>query len=163
MDNKKLWYRNPAKEWVEALPVGNGRLGAMVFGGAPVERLQLNEDTLWSGEPKKPDECNNPGARGILPLVREALFDADYRLADELCKKMQGPFNQNYLPLADLFIELDHGPEVDGYYRDLDLDSAVASTRYKIGGIQYERRVFASFPDQVIVVRLDCGRPGRLS
>src|SRR5512145_736278 len=117
MNDKRLWYKKPAEEWTEALPVGNGRLGAMVFGGVAEERIQLNEDTLWSGEPT---DWNNPSAKEALPLVRKALFDGDPRLADSLCKRMQGPFNQNYLPAGDLIIRMDHTGDLTDYVRCLD-------------------------------------------
>ncbi|NNM88788.1 MAG: glycoside hydrolase family 95 protein, partial [Phycisphaerae bacterium] len=96
----KLFYRQPANAWTEALPLGNGRLGAMVFGQVHNERLQLNESTLWSGGPK---DCNNAHARAVLPELRQALFARDFIRADALCKKMQGPYNQSYLPLGDLY------------------------------------------------------------
>ena len=95
----RLRYAQPAERWTEALPVGNGRLGAMVFGGVATERLQLNEATLWSGGPT---DWNNPGARDVLPQVRAAIFAGDYVKATELAKKMQGPYNQSYQPLGDL-------------------------------------------------------------
>ena len=101
-DLTRLFYHEPAEHWTEALPVGNGRLGAMVFGGVDSEHLQLNEATLWSGAPR---EWNNPGAREILPQVRAAIFAGDYLKAAELCKKMQGPYNQSYQPLGDLHLE----------------------------------------------------------
>ena len=97
----KLWYTQPATKWVEALPVGNGRLGAMVFGGVARERIALNEDTLWSGAPR---ESNNPDAREQLPAVRRAIAEGHYEEADRLTKKMQGPFTQSYLPLGDLLL-----------------------------------------------------------
>ena len=101
----QLNYTQPASNWHEALPIGNGRLGAMVFGDIQNERLQLNEDTLWSGHPR---DCDNPAAKDILPLVRKAVFDGDYARADELSRRMQGPFNQSYLPMADLRLHFDH-------------------------------------------------------
>ena len=157
----RLRYDRPAERWTEALPVGNGRLGAMVFGGVGSERLQLNEETLWSGGPS---DWNNPGARAALPEVRAAVFAGDYVKATELTKKMQGPFNQSYQPLADLrlhFLGAAAGPP-EGYERDLDLDRAVASVRYHSGDATFTREVFSSFPDQVIVVRLTCDQPGLL-
>jgi alpha-L-fucosidase 2 len=160
MNDLTLWYEQPAREWEQALPVGNGRLGAMIFGGAPDERIQLNEDTLWSGGPRN---WNNPDARAVLPQVRQALFAGDYFLADQLCKQMQGPFNQSYLPMGDLLLEFQHSADLEGYQRSLDLDNAVAETRFTSGEITYTRRVFASFPDQVIVIRLESSQPGALS
>src|SRR5205085_2169929 len=143
-----LRYHAPAEKWVEALPVGNGRLGAMVFGGVASERLALNEDTLWSGGPR---DWNNPGAKEILPQVRAAIFAGRYAEAEELCKKMQGPYNESYLPLGDLKLDFPGGNEATatGYERTLDLDRAVAVTRYTRGGVTFTREAFSSFPDQV--------------
>jgi alpha-L-fucosidase 2 len=157
-----LRYEHPATVWTEALPVGNGRLGAMVFGGLQAERLALNEATLWSGGPR---DWNNPGARAVLPQVRAAIFAGDYARAGELCKQMQGPYNESYQPLGDLdlsFPGIDL-PNVSMYSRSLDLDRAVATTRYQEDGATFTREVFSSYPDQVIVVRLTCDHPGRIS
>ena len=158
-----LWYRQPARQWEEALPVGNGRLGAMVFGGTAVERVALNEDTLWSGGPK---DWDNPQAADYLPDVRQLIFAKRYVEADELCQKMQGPFNQSYQPLGDLFIEWADSTirqRCTEYSRDLDLDFGVATTRFYVDEIGFTRQVFASFPDQVIVIRLEASQPGFLS
>src|SRR5215211_987034 len=100
-DQLKLWYRQPAAQWVEALPIGNGRLGAMIFGGAEQERLQLNEDTLWSGTQR---EWDTPGAKDALVAVRRAIFAGNYTEADHLAKQLQGPFTQSYQPLGDLHL-----------------------------------------------------------
>jgi alpha-L-fucosidase 2 len=156
----QLTYTQPASHWLEALPIGNGRLGAMVFGGMPDERLQLNEDSLWSGHPR---DCDNPEARDYLPLVRAAVFAGDYARADELCTHMQGPYNQSYLPMADLHIRFEHGGEATNYRRGLDLDRAVVTTHYAADGVTYSREVFASAPDNAIVMRLTCHRPGALT
>jgi alpha-L-fucosidase 2 len=143
-----LWYRAPAAAWHEALPIGNGRLGAMVFGGVSEERLQLNEDTLWSGHPK---DCNNPAAKDALPEVRRAVLEReDYHEADALCRKMQGPFNQSYQPLGDLKLVFDAEADAANYRRSLDLDTAIAAAR--CGALT--REAFVSAVDQVIVVRL---------
>ncbi|HEY8234840.1 MAG TPA: glycoside hydrolase family 95 protein [Vicinamibacteria bacterium] len=155
----RLRYAQPAERWTEALPVGNGRLGAMVFGGVASERLQLNEATLWSGGPK---EWNNPGAREVLPEVRAAVFAGDFVKATELARKMQGPYTQSYQPLGDLRLRFSGeaaGP-ASSYERSLDLDRAIAAVRYQVGGATFTREVFSSYPDQVIVVRLACDRPG---
>ena len=154
-----LRYDHPAAHWTEALPVGNGRLGAMVFGGVTEERLQLNESSFWSGGPK---EWNNPGAREVLPKIRAALFAGDHAAAYQLAKQMQGPFTQAYQPLGDLTLLLPLGAPT-AYSRTLDLDRAVVTTRYQIDGATYTREVFASRPDQAIVVRLTCDQPGRVS
>ena len=157
----QLWYTHPATQWTEALPVGNGRIGAMVFGGVATERLQLNEDTLWSGHPR---ECDNPEALQYLPQVREAVFAGDYARADELSKRMQGPFNQSYLPFGDLILDFgDDNDVVQAYRRSLDLETALAETTYTVGGITFTRQVFASAPDNAIVMRLTCDQPGALN
>ena len=147
-----LWFKKPAERWTDALPIGNGRLGAMVFGGVKEERLQLNEDTLWSGAPR---QWNNPGAREHLAEVRHlVLAEHDYAGADKVCRLMQGPFAEAYQPLGDLHIVMDHGAEVAEYRRELDLDSAIARTSYRIGDALYVREAFVSAVDQVIVVRM---------
>lgn len=156
----KLWYRRPAREWVEALPVGNGRLGAMIFGGIEREHLQLNEDTLWSGGPK---DWDNPGARGVLPEMRHLIAEGKYVEADQLSKKMMGPYTQSYLPMGDLYIAMEHGQVGHDYWRELDLGTAMATVSYGVGGVRYTREVFASHPDQVLMVRLAAERPGMLS
>src|SRR3954468_16081768 len=146
--NLTLWYTNPAQAWVTALPVGNGRLGAMVFGGVAQERLQLNEDTLWSGAPRDP---NNPQALSVLPEVRRLIFAERYAEANELARQMQGNYTESYQPMGDLLLDFPFAAAdtVSDYYRDLDLDRAIATTRYTVNGITYTREVFSSFPDQV--------------
>jgi alpha-L-fucosidase 2 len=156
----KLWYPRPAEKWVEALPIGNGRLGAMVFGGVDKELLQLNEGSLWSGAPK---DWNNPDAKDALPLVRELAASGRYVEADRAAKRMQGPFTQSYLPLGDLRLRMSHGGRATEYRRELDLDTATATTRYSIAGVTYSREVFASYPDEVIVVRITASQPGHVS
>jgi alpha-L-fucosidase 2 len=132
----------------------------MVFGDPRRERLALNEDTLWSGGPK---EWNNPDARSWLPKVREAVLAGRYAEADALAKRMQGPYNQSYLPLGDLLVDFDVAGDVEGYRRELDLGRAVATTTFRAGGATHSREAFASFPDQVVVLRLGADRPGRVS
>jgi alpha-L-fucosidase 2 len=156
-----LWMQEPAKQWWDALPVGNGRLGGMVFGGVTSERIALNEDTLSSGGPR---DWNNPGAKAHLPIVRKlVLVDKNYQAADAECRKMEGPWNQNYEPVGDLLIEMDHTGEPESYARSLDLDTAVAKVEYRVGGVGFHREVFASFPDDVIVVRLTASQAGALN
>jgi alpha-L-fucosidase 2 len=147
-----LWFKRPAEKWTDALPIGNGRLGAMVFGGVKEERLQLNEDTLWSGAPRP---WNNPDALKHLAEVRRlVLEEQDYVAADRVCRQMQGPFAEAYQPLADLHLSMDHAAEVTDYRRELDLDTAIARTSYRIGEAQYVREAFVSAVDQAIVLRL---------
>ena len=158
-DPLQLWYPAPAAAWVEALPVGNGRLGAMVFGGMAIERLALNDDTLWSGGPR---DWDNPRAREVLPEVRRLLAAGDYIAATDLCREMQGPFNQSYQPLGDLTLRFDHAAPPADYRRELDLHTAIASVRYRCDGVAFRREIFASAPDNVLVVRLTVDRPGAL-
>jgi alpha-L-fucosidase 2 len=157
---QRLWYRQPAKVWTEALPVGNGRLGAMVFGGTAKERLQLNEDTLWTGGPYHPV---NPAALTALPEVRRLIDAGRFAEAQTLAnaKVMGTPKTQMaYQPLGDLVLELPEGAEDAGaYVRELDLDAAVATTRFTLGGTHYRREVFASPEDQVVAVHLTADRP----
>ncbi len=156
----RLWYTRPAIRWVEALPIGNGRLGAMVFGGVGTERLQLNEDTLWSGGPR---DWDNPETREVLPEVRKLIAAGDYVGADALCKRMQGPYNQSYQPLGDLRFQLDATEEPEDYERELDLGTGIATTRYRLGGVTYTREAFVSAPDRVLVVRLTGDRAESVS
>ena len=156
-----LWYRRPAAQWTEALPIGNGRLGAMVFGGIERERLQLNEDTLWSGGPK---DWNNPKGPQVLAEVRKLIAEEKYAEADRAAKGMQGPYTQSYQPLGDLHLTFEHGDIArGGYRRQLDLKSAITDVRYRIGTTTFTREIFASYPDQVIVIRLAADKPGMIS
>ncbi len=155
----QLTYTRPARQWVEALPLGNGRLGAMVFGGINVERLQLNEDTLWSGGPSAWD---NPQAREALPEIRALVAAGRFADADAVAKRMMGPYTQSYLPLGDLHVVFDHGDLARGYVRALDLGTGEATVRYRQGPATYTRRVIASHPDQVVAMHLACDRPGLL-
>lgn len=159
-DRWTLWYTRPAAAWHEALPVGNGRMGAMVFGGVTEERIQINEDSLWSGEPK---DWGNPDAINWLPKVREALFAGRYAEAEQLCKKMQGPYNQSYQPLGDLRLTFAVEGDPESYRRQLDLDTAIAKTSFIADGVTYTREVLASHPAQTIVVTIAADRPGMIS
>jgi alpha-L-fucosidase 2 len=158
----KLWYQQPAQNWNEALPVGNGRLGAMIFGGVEEELLQLNEETLWSGGPANTNP--NPQAPTYLPEIRKALFRDDYQNAEELTKQIQGLFTESYEPLGDVKIRYHFATESkpENYYRDLDISNATASTHFTINGVTYHREVFASAPDQVIIVRLTASEKNSL-
>ncbi len=156
----KLYYASPAGKWVEALPIGNGRLGAMVFGGVETERIQFNENTLWSGGPR---DWNNPGAKEALEKVRKLAFEGKFAEADIESKKMQGPYTQSYMPMGNLNIKFDHGSESEVYSRELDLNDAVAITKYENKWVNYTREVFASYPDQVIVVRISADVRGSVN
>lgn len=156
----KLWYRQPAQQWVEALPVGNGRIGAMVFGGIQQEELQLNEGYLWSGVPR---DGNNLQAKETLPLIRRLLAAEKYMEADQLARKMMGTYSARYLTLGSLFISNDIPQEATQYKRELDLNNGIARVIYTANGIAYTREVFCSYPGQLLVIRYAAGKPGQLN
>ncbi len=161
--NHTIWLRTPASQWDHAFPLGNGRLGATVFGTINRERIQLNEETLWMGGPR---ETDNPEALAALPEVRRLLFAGQPREAYALAeRKLMGkPWRlESYQSLADLRLAFDHEGTISDYRRELDLDEAVARVSYRVDGVRYTREVFASHPDQVIVIRLTADKPGALS
>jgi alpha-L-fucosidase 2 len=156
--DRVLRYVRPARNWNEALPVGNGRLGAMVFGGVPLERIQFNEDTLWMGAPH---DYAHPGASAYLGKIRELLFAGKPREAEQLAMEhfMSVPLGQMaYQPFGDLTIELPGHENFTDYERTLDIGHALSTVKYKVAGTSFTREVFASAPDQVIVVRLTADR-----
>ncbi len=185
-DDLTLWYSRPATQWVDALPIGNGRLGAMVIGGGSTnpaagaidaskagrisgppsidpakETLQLNEDTLWSGMPI--DGNNSDAKQWLAPIRKAVLEERDYHLADQLCLKMQGLFAEAYQPLGNLHVDCEHPGEIANYRRELSLRNAIATVRYTAGGVEFERTAFSSAPDQAIVLRIASSRPGALN
>ncbi|NGZ77836.1 glycoside hydrolase family 95 protein [Saccharibacillus alkalitolerans] len=152
----KLWYRQPAARWEEALPAGNGRLGAMVFGGERRERLQLNEDTLWSGFPR--DKVNYDAQR-YLKQARELIFAGQYDEAEKLInQRMLGWNTEAYQPLGDLYIDRIGGGETAGYERELDLSNGILKTSFTVEGTRFVREVWISEPDQVLTVVLSADR-----
>lgn len=161
-----LWFTKPAKEWADALPIGNGNLGAMVFGGGEdsspdKELLQLNDDTLWSGYPR---DGNNLNGKEYLADVRESVLEhQEYHLADSICRKMQGSHAESYQPLANLRIAFQHDGVITSYRRELDLDTACARTSYTVGVGHFVRESFASAPDQAIVLRVRSSNPHQLN
>ena len=158
-----LWYEKPASQWVEALPVGNGRLGAMIFGGTAGERLQLNEDTLYASGPYDP---NNPEALQALPEARRLIFEGRYKEANDLigAKMMARPIKQMpFQTVGDLILELPGHGNAGDYRRELDLETAVAKVSYRSGSIRFTREVFASPVDQVIVVHLVADRSSQIN
>jgi len=158
----KLWYDKPAGQWVEALPVGNGRLGAMVFGGVDQERLQLNECTLWAGGPYDP---SSPEALKALPEARRLIFEGKYGEAHGLigAKMMAHPLKQMpYETVGDLKLSFPRIGDVTGYRRELDIDTAITHTTYSVAGVKFVREVFSSPVDQVIVVHLTADKQGRI-
>jgi len=156
-----LWYEQPAEKWVEANPIGNGRLGAMVFGGTESERIQFNDDTLWFGEPH---DYSHKGAARHLPEIRKLLFEGKQGDAQSLAGRefMSVPLRQPpYQPCGDLKLDFPGHADVTGYRRELDIDRAVSTVTYKVGDVTYTREVFASNPDDVIVVRVSADKPAR--
>lgn len=163
MSPLSLWYRRPAREWLEALPIGNGRLGAMVFGGVATERLQLNEDTVWGGGPHTYD---SPEALAALPEIRRLVFAGKWGEAKSLinAKFMGRPAGEMpYQTVGNLTLTFPDADTVADYRRELDLDTAIAHVSYTLGGVRYTRETFASAVDQVIVVRLTTDKPGQIS
>lgn len=157
-----LWYNKPAKDWNEALPLGNGRLGAMVFGRPINELIQLNEQSLWSGGPVNLNP--NPTAKNYLQPVRNALFNDSVNVAVKLLRNMQGPNTQMYQPLGDLFIKhLFTDTIVTNYRRSLDISKAISTTRFEHDGVIYTREIFTTAPDQVMVMRLTSSKPKSLN
>ena len=160
--NLKLWYQQPAKTWVEALPVGNSSMGAMVYGGTSREELQLNEETLWGGGPYRND---NPKALESLAEVRNLIFSGKTMDAQNLIDQTfyTGRNGMPYQTIGSLIIEAPGHEKAKNYYRDLNLERAVATTRYQVDGVNFQREVFASFPDRVIIVRFTADKPGELN
>ncbi|TWU32552.1 glycoside hydrolase family 95 protein [Novipirellula artificiosorum] len=159
-----LWYRKPATKWeTEALPVGNGRLAAMVFGGIDHERIQFNEETVWEGAP---GDTNNPEALAALPEVQRLLFEGKNGDANRIAKqKMMGsPYRiKSYQTLGDLFLDFPAADTVSGYRRDLDLTTAISRVQFTVDGVEHTREVFVSAPDQAIVIQLAADGPGQIS
>ncbi len=158
-----LWYRRPAADWNEALPIGNGRLGAMIFGGIEGERIQLNEDTLWAGSPYDP---NNKNALGALSEVRRLIFGGKYTEAAHLINEnmMATPLKQMaYQTVGDLRLAFPHAETVSGYRRELNLRAAAARVSYKIGDTTFTREIFSSAPHNVIVIKISADKKGKVN
>ncbi|KFF02649.1 glycoside hydrolase family 95 protein [Flavobacterium reichenbachii] len=158
----KLQYNQPAVEWTEALPIGNGTLGAMIFGRVDTELIQLNEATLWSGGPVQKNV--NPNAFKNLALIRDELKKENYQKAYDLTKNMQGAYSESFMPLGDLILTQDFGGhKPDLYNRSLDIQTGLAVTNFKIDGVQYKRELFASAPAQCIIIKLSADQLKKLS
>lgn len=159
----KLWYNEPAANWNEALPIGNGRLGAMVFGNPRQEQLQLNEETVWAGGPNSNITAESGKA---IPELRKLLFEGKFREAQVLADNEMKPQKNSgmpYQPVGNLFLEFPGHENVQHYYRDLSIEKAVATVTYEVDGVKYKREIFSSFPDQAIVVRLTADQPGKIT
>ena len=157
----RLWYSQPASHWLEALPIGNSHLGAMVYGGTETEEIQLNEETFWSGSPY---ENNSKESLERLPEVRRLIFEGNEQEATRLLDRyfVKGPHGMRFLPMGSLKLSLGH-KDVKNYKRDLNLSDATTTTSYIYNNVKYERTVFASLADNVIVCQLKAGKKGALS
>ena len=152
----KLWYNKPAYAFEESLPLGNGKLGALVYGGANNDSIQLNDITLWTGVPVNPNEGGE--AYKWIPKIREALFKEDYKTADSLQHYVQGHNSEFYQPLGMINIKDCNQGEFTDYYRELSLDNSLATVRYRRNGIQYTKEYFASHPDKMIAIKLSASQ-----
>jgi len=157
--NLELTYDEPAAEWMEALPIGNGFLGAMIYGGIENETLKLNHDEFWSGEPRN---ITNPDAAKFKDSVAQLVKERQYEAADLLIRNMQGPFSQAYQPLADVNISFDH-QDISTYERKLNISESLAEVSYKSKDVTFRRSYFASFPDSLIVARFSADKKSSLS
>ncbi|HZT21347.1 MAG TPA: glycoside hydrolase family 95 protein [Verrucomicrobiae bacterium] len=158
----KLWFAQPAEKWTDALPIGNGRMGAMIFGRVPDERVQFNEDTLWTG---RPHDYVRAGAREQLPKIRQLLFAGKVKEAEQLAREkfLSDPVRQKaYQPFGELHFHFLGQTNVTDYRRELDLNSAIARVIYRADGVTYTREAFASYPDHVIVLRFTADQPGQI-
>jgi len=158
-----LWYNKPATQWVEALPVGNGRLAAMVYGNPGSELIRLNENTVWSGSPNRNE---NPHALAALPEIRQLIFEGKMKEASDIAAKNIQSEKINgmcYQPVGDLELAFPGHEQYTGYERELDLQTAVAATSYTVNGVKYTRQVFASIPDQAIIIQLTASKPGSIT
>ena len=159
----KLWYNKPAEKWVEALPVGNGRLGAMIFGNPSEEQIQLNENTIWAGSPYN---NINPKALKALPVIRKLIFEGEYEKAQNMANEdiiSQTAQGMPYQTAGSLILRFPERENYTDYYRELNLNEATATIKYKADGVLFKRMIFASFPDQVIIVRLTADMPGKIN
>ena len=156
-----LWYTNPAQYFEESLVLGNGKMGATVYGGVESEKIHLNDITLWSGEPV--NAYMNAEAYKNLPAVREALKNEDYALAEKLNHKLQGKNSEFYLPLGNIYLNFNNKGAAQKYYRELDLARAVSTVKYEIDGVQYTREYFVSYPDKALIIKLTSSKKGALN
>lgn len=162
-DNLKLWYDKPATQWVEALPLGNGRLGAMVFGDPRHEQFQLNEETVWGGSPHN---NTNPKAKDALPRIRQLIFEGKNKEAQALCGPAICSPQANGMPyqtVGSLHLDFEGVTDYSDYYRELDIEKAISTTRFTANGVTYTREAFTSFPDQLLIIRLTASQKKSIS
>ena len=156
-----IWFNQPATTWNEAIPIGNGTLGGMVYGGIESDTIKINEETLWSGGPR---DLQNYDAINHLPKIRQLLLDGKTQKAEKLINKtMLGEYNESYMPMGDLVINSNPNGKAENYTRQLDLENGIVTTNYSINNIEYKKEVFASFPDKTIVVKLSANKSGQLN
>jgi len=156
-----LWYDQPATYFEESLVLGNGKMGATVFGGVDSDKIYLNDATLWTGEPVNANM--NPEGYKNLPAIREALKNEDYKLADQLNRKLQGSNSNSYAPLGTLFLSFKNNGTPEKYYRELDIANAISKVSYEIDGVKYTREYFVSHPDKMMVIKLISSKKGGLN
>src|SRR6187455_2219243 len=160
----KLWYDQPSgTTWENALPIGNGRLGAMVYGNVGTETIQLNEHTLWSGSPNRND---NPLILDSLSEIRKLIFNGKQKEAESMANRIiisKGSHGQMFEPAGELHLSFTGHENFTNYYRELDIEKAVAKASYKVADISYTREILASFPDRVIVIHLTATKPHSIS
>ena len=158
-----LWYRQPGEKWLDAMPIGNGIIGAMVFGGIERERIALNESSFWSG---RPHDYNDPGAIKYFPEIRDLVIAGKFQEAEKMADQHffgVPAAQQAYQPLGDLLLSFDGVENVDEYRRELDMETGVAMVNYRAGDAVFTRETFVSYPDRVLVVRITSDKPGRVS
>jgi alpha-L-fucosidase 2 len=154
--DKFLWYNKPANYFEESLVLGNGTMGASVFGGVNSDQIYLNDATLWSGEPVNPNM--NPEAYKYVPKIREALANEDYELADKLNHKLQGEYSEAFEPMGTMFFNFDYNEEIEDYRRELNINKAISQTSYEVNGIRYNREYLVSYPDNVMAVKFTANK-----
>lgn len=161
--SNKVWYDKPAVYWEEAVPLGNGRLGAMVYGNPAKEEIQLNEETVSAGSPYK---NYNPDAKDALPIIRQLIFDGQFPEAQEMAGERilsKNGFGMPYQTIGSLLLNFEGHDSYTNFRRELDLDNAIATTVYTVDGVDYQREIFTSFTDQLVIIRLTASKPGKLS
>ena len=156
-----LWYQQPAEHFEESLVMGNGKVGATIFGGVNSDKIYLNDATLWAGEPVDPNM--NPDAYQFIPSIREALENEDYRKADRLNQKIQGKFSESFAPLGTMFIDFEHQEDQVNYKRKLDIERAVSTVEYEVNQVKFTREYFVSNPDKVLMIRLRSDKKEKLN